>query len=76
VVYDNEYYWRVNGVEKTVIFNQPNTEGYQIRNRIGLQVHFPMLQTDAGGESCFKHIIVKKLNSRNEAEDEKRRMSR
>jgi len=76
VVYDNEYYWRVNGVEKIVMFNQPSTAGYQIRDRIGLQVHYPMLPTDAGGESCFKHIIVKKLTSKNEAEEEKRRMQR
>jgi hypothetical protein len=76
VVYDNEYFWRVNGVEKELIFNQPSTAGFQIRDRIGFQVHFPMLATDVGGESCWKHILVKKLNSKSEADDEKRIMRR
>jgi len=76
VVYDNEYYWRVNGVGKSITFSQPDTNGYQIRDRIGLQVHSPILPTDVGGESCFKHILVKALSNRNEAEEEKRHMSR
>jgi hypothetical protein len=70
VMYDNRYYWRVNGKEKELTWDFDNKDYLQIHNRIGLQVHWPMDQNDVGGESCWKHILVKELKSSSEADGE------
>jgi hypothetical protein len=75
VIYDNSYYWRVNGKDKTVTFDQPDRQGFQIRDRLGLQIHWPMEGQQVGGEACWKHILVKELRSSQEAEQERARIA-
>jgi len=70
VIYGNRYYWRVNGKEKELTWDFDSKDWLSIHNRIGLQVHWPMQDSDIGGQACWKHILVKQLNSATEANRE------
>jgi hypothetical protein len=74
VIHDNRYYWRINGAEKEITFDFDAKTHLQIHNRIGLQIHYPGADSEVGGEACWKHILVKELNSAADANNEISRM--